>query len=306
MIIVFIITLILAILFLFIQYFAPRFIVQLRGGIFYFINKSSRIDLNHPDDFFLDNEKLEIITDDNIYLSSYLIKTNQDKQKGTIILLHGIRSCKETNLQLSKKLADVGYNSVIVDLRAHGASSGKYCTFGYYEKHDIIKLIDTLYDIENLNLNIGIWGQSLGSAVSLQVLEIDKRLKFGIIESVFSDFNTISHDYFKRYLGFEIPFITNYIIKRAEKIANFKEEDIKPYISAKKINVPILIAHSKDDEKVNYKYGKLIFNNLQTKEKEFVTINGAMHSNLREIGGDEYFNKVIHFLKSAGLYLICW
>ena len=296
MIFIYIIITLVVIIILFIQYFAPRFMVQLRGGIFSF-NKSSRIDLGHPDDFFLNNEKLEIITKDNIYLSAYLIKTKQNEQKGTIILLHGIRSNKENNLLLSKKLSDIGYNSVIVDLRAHGASSGKYCTFGFYEKHDIVSLINTLFTLNNLNLNIGIWGQSLGSAVSLQVLETDKRLKFGIIESVFSDFNTISHDYFKRYIGFEIPFITNYIIKRAEKIANFKANEIKPYISAKNITIPVLVAHSIDDEKVNFKYGKTIFNNLQSTKKEFIEIKGATHSNLRDIGGEKYFKKVFKFIE---------
>ena len=140
-------------------------------------------------------------------------------------------------------LSDSGYNSVLIDLRAHGESQGKYCTFGYYEKQDLRILLDSISKIKNLNTNYGIWGQSLGGAVAMQTLAIDKRLKFGIIESTFSDLNTIIHDYFKLKLGFDIPFISNYFIWRAEKIANFKVSEVAPCQSAKLIKQPVFMAH---------------------------------------------------------------
>jgi len=295
--ILYIILIIIISIFLFINYIAPRIIVQTRGGIFSF-KQTLNIGLAHPDDFLLDSKKLDILTKDNFYLSAYLIRTNIEKQKGTIILLHGIRSRKENNLPISKMLFDKGYNSVIIDLRAHGASQGKYCTFGYYEKYDIKTLIDTLYTIKDLNLKLGIWGQSLGGAVSLQVLEIDKRLSFGIVESTFSNFRTVAHDYFRRYLGFKLPsFLTNYIINRAKKIAKFEVDNVKPIESANHISQSMLVVHGNDDEKIKFEYGKLIFNNLASKDKEFISIANSNHSNLREVGGDEYFEKVIKFIE---------
>ncbi len=285
-------------IFLFIIYLAPRIIIQIRGGIFSF-NQDSNIGLAHPDDFLLDSEQLDILTKDNLHLSAYLIRTDKKTQKGTIILLHGIRSRKENNLAISKMLSDKGYNSVIIDLRAHGLSQGKYCTFGYHEKHDIKTLIDTLYTYEDLNLNLGIWGQSLGGAVSLQTLEIDERLNFGIVESTFADFRTIAHDYFRRYLGFKLPtFLINYIISRAEKIAEFEVDKVNPSKSAKNISKPMLVAHGIDDEKIKFEYGKIIFNNLASKNKEFINIANSNHSNLREVGGNEYFEKVIKFIEN--------
>ncbi|NPA45518.1 MAG: prolyl oligopeptidase family serine peptidase [Chlorobi bacterium] len=281
--------------FLLIYFVAPQIIIRTKGGIARFA-KDNNFELLHPDDLLLDNERINIFTHDSLNLSAYLIKTKSEIQKGTIILLHGIRSRKENNLWLSKKLSDEGYNSVVIDLRAHGFSQGKYCTFGYHEKHDIIALIDILYNIEGLNLNLGIWGQSLGGAVSMQTLEIDKRLKFGIVESTFTNFKTIAHDYFKRYIGFDIPFLTNYALKRAEKLANFKVDEVSPVNSAKKITQPMLIVHGENDEKIKFEYGKMLFNNLASKDKYFINIPNSSHSNLREIGGEEYLKKVLNFI----------
>ena len=291
----YIISIPIVLIFLFANYFIPRIIIQLRGGIFSYI-KPKVTELAHPDDFLLNSEKIDIVTKDNLYLSAYLIKTEQDTQKGTIILLHGIRSCKENNLPVCKYLADEGYNSVIIDLRAHGASQGKFCTFGFYEKHDIVTLIDTLYNVKNLNLNIGIWGQSLGGAISLQTLEIDKRLKFGIIESTFTDFRTIIHDYFFYHMKFKLSFFTNYMINRAGRIAKFKVSEIQPLQSAKSITQPILLAHGEEDKKIDIKYGKEIFKVLQNKNNKFISIPKAGHSNLKATAGDNYIKEVILFI----------
>jgi alpha-beta hydrolase superfamily lysophospholipase len=114
-------------------------------------------------------------------LSSYLTYSSLDTVKGTIILLHGIRSNKESFIGLNTKLSKLGFNSLALDSRAHGQSSGTHCTFGVKEKKDISELISTLSEKEGITENIGVWGQSLGGAIGLQALENDKRIKFGII-----------------------------------------------------------------------------------------------------------------------------
>ena len=295
MILLYILLFFIVITFLLVHFVSPQIIIRTKGGISKF-TRNNNFELLHPDDLFLENEKLNVFTQDSLNLSAYLIKTTSEIQKGTIILLHGIRSRKENNLWLSKKLSDEGYNSVVIDSRAHGFSQGKYCTFGYHEKYDIKTLIDILYSYEDLNLNLGIWGQSLGGAVSLQTLEIDKRIKFGIVESTFINFRTIVHDYFKRYIGIDISFLTNYALKRAEKLANFKIDEVSPINSTKKITQPMLIVHGKDDEKIKFEYGKILFENLASKDKDFINIPNSSHSNLREIGGDDYLKKVIIFI----------
>ena len=80
-------------------------------------------------------------------MSAILTYSCLDSTKGTIILLHGIRSNKSHFNDLSNYLSTNGFNSVALDLRAHGESEGKFCSFGVNEKRDVKKLIHFLEKI---------------------------------------------------------------------------------------------------------------------------------------------------------------
>jgi len=42
------------------------------------------------------------------------------------VLLHGEEQCKANYLGMGKNLAKMGYDVVLIDLRSHGKSTGKY------------------------------------------------------------------------------------------------------------------------------------------------------------------------------------
>ena len=152
-----------------------------------------------PTDYSLDFEPLSIQTKDSLILRGYFIKA--EKPRGTIILIHGIADCKEHFYPFCQQLKEIGCQTIIFDLRAHGKSEGSYCTFGYFEKNDIGIIIDSLIQ-KNIKQPFGIYGNSLGGAVALQVLGENKNLKFGIIESTFDEFPKVALEYgedFYRY-----------------------------------------------------------------------------------------------------------
>jgi alpha-beta hydrolase superfamily lysophospholipase len=219
------------------------------------------------------------------------------KEQGTIILLHGIRGYKEYFSELATRLNGKGYNTLALDLRAHGDSDGKYCTYGFYEKYDVQKAVDFLIT-QGVDSNIGVWGQSLGGAIALQALAIEPRLKFGIIESTFSEFTTIVDDYSERMFGFSISYVNHYALYRASKIADFKPEEVSPLSSATNIHQPIFISHGTEDKHIKYEYGKATFDNLASTNKTFFSIDGAVHHTIWQVGGEAYFEQVFNFLSS--------
>lgn len=282
---------------LFIHFYAPKFIVEIKNPILRLIRGDHLITTSPS---FANNQlkgkNLIFKSSDDFKLSSYLTYASSDTIKGTIILLHGIRSRKEHFMQLCSKLSSLGYNSVALDLRAHGNSNGQYCTFGVRERRDVSKLIDVLSKEEGINENIGIWGQSLGGAIALQALGTDERIEFGIVESTFSDFKTIANDYFKYNLGFNIRPFTNYLIARAGAIAAFDIDDANPNKYCKEIEQPILLVHGTKDRRIKIKYAQDNFMNIASEQKEFLEIQSANHLNVWEKGGDEYFEKVFSFI----------
>jgi len=264
----------------------------------YVITKPPRVHVNIlPEKLGLKNEILGIRTTDGVELNGYWIKSGIDSTKGIIILLHGIGGCKEHFLSLSRELCTKGIETIIFDGRAHGKSGGEFCTYGFKEKKDISQIVDKIKKI-NPNLQVGIWGNSLGGAIAIQAMEFDERIEFGIIESTFTDLNKIVYDYKKRILkGIGIKLLSDYAINRAGKVANFNPQKIKPIESVKNIEQPILLAHGDSDPNISVEYGKQLFENLKTKNKELIIIEGGGHFDLFDKGGKEYKTKLLNFIE---------
>lgn len=279
------------------HFFIPRLITEIRNPVVSLIkcNKVKDFDITSKSDEKIKRKELSIPSFDAIKLSARLTFSSLDSAKGTIILLHGIRSNKDAFFELSTFLAKNGFNSVALDSRAHGNSKGQFCSFGVNEKKDIKTVIDYLIQKEQIN-NIGIWGQSLGGAIGLQDMGFDKRIKFGIIESTFSDFRTIVDDYFKLHVGFSFKPFSNYLVNRAGSIADFDVDDAKPLTYCENITQPILVVHGTKDDRINMAYGKANFSKIKSKNKEFLEIHNANHLNVWAIGGKSYFDKVLVFL----------
>jgi hypothetical protein len=218
-----------------------------------------------------------------------------NEPKGTIIILHGIASCKETMLGIAAVLADTGYNCILYDSRANGESGGKYCTYGYYEKEDVSKYIDAAISKYKNAVPFGIYGHSLGAAVAVQAMAKDHRIKCGVIVSPFADLREIIHDYVKNISFIPFYFFSNMIVDKSGEIANFPVDSVKPEISAKQITQPVIIIHGLNDKRISPDNGKRIYNNIASKEKEWYPIPGGGHNNLSIFGGSKFKNKVINF-----------
>ncbi len=96
--------------------------------------------------------------------------------RGTILLLHGYLQNKNYVTPWALRLAQAGYRCVLVDLRGHGASTGKHISFGAFESRDLSTVLDDLerrgWDVER----VGILGISYGASVGLVTAGRDRRI----------------------------------------------------------------------------------------------------------------------------------
>jgi pimeloyl-ACP methyl ester carboxylesterase len=267
------------------------------------VNKPDIFKSQKPEDFNLKSESITIRSEEGFRLKAYLIHAFQEKVKGTVLLIHGIRGRKERYLPSSAFLAENGYNSLVVDLRAHGESQGDFCTFGSKEKKDISLWIDELENRLGKEHTIGIWGNSLGGAVAIQSLEFDSRLSFGIIESTFSDLKSTIHDYMLLNFGFDFPRFTDFLINRAGDIAEFDIYEVKPKDSVEHINQAVLMVHGEEDDHIDISYARMNFKRLLSRRKRFLSIPKANHTDLWEVGGKAYFKQILGFLNKQVLLI---
>jgi len=231
-----------------------------------------------------------------IDLTANLYLTSATRAKATVILVHGIRSQKEVWHPTAVWLQQNGYNAVAIDLRAHGQSQGRYCTYGYYEKKDIRNLLNVLSNKYQINTPFGIWGHSLGGAISLQALAIEPRLEFGIIESAYADFEQITEDYSEYYLSFHFAPLNEFVVERAAEIASFNPEEINPEDNCRKIKQPVLLIHGKADAKINYQNALKNFKALQSDNKQLILIENAHHTDIEQKGGEKLKKQILKFI----------
>lgn len=87
--------------------------------------------------------------------------------KGTVILLPGDGNGMFSMLPWALLLGRAGYQSILVDLRAQGRSTGRYVTYGAIESKDLVQLVTALRAQGLIRGRLGLLGDSLGAATAL-------------------------------------------------------------------------------------------------------------------------------------------
>ncbi len=248
----------------------------------------------HPSDLGLRHEELTLKTAEGIDLHCWLIKA-EGPARGTVIVLHGVSECMIVGLPAAKHLHDAGYHVFLYDSRRHGDSGGRYCTYGFYEKHDTSTIINVLLARKDLEVGkIGLLGSSMGAAVAIQVAALDSRVASIVAESGFATLRTVYDEYQKRMIKLPWHYLRNIVIKRSEQIAHFKASAVSPLEAVCDVHVPIFFLHGTADNLIKASYSKRVYENAN-EPKEFWLIEGARHNDMADVGGEEYFGRIVDF-----------
>ena len=251
-----------------------------------------------PEALGMHSEQFNVTVEDSIVLKGWFIHADSSRPLGTVMVLHGIASCKEAMLPTARTLVRAGFNCILFDLRAHGESGGQYCTFGYSEKGDVSRYIDSASARFGAVIGpMAVMGNSLGAAVALQAMEVDHRITCGVVESPFATLREIVFDYMKRLSGIPVRQISDRALDRAGEIARFPVDSIRPEESARHIIQPVMVVHGLQDKHISPEYGGRVYQNLRSPDKEWVPVPQASHFNINAVGGSAYKGQVVEFIR---------
>ncbi|MFS9598957.1 alpha/beta hydrolase, partial [Klebsiella variicola] len=79
----------------------------------------------------------ESIKNDGLKLDAWYVPA-EHKTNNTVIVVHGFRQDKSAMRQYGQLFHELGYNVLMPDNRGAGQSEGKFITFGYHDKFDVI------------------------------------------------------------------------------------------------------------------------------------------------------------------------
>jgi len=210
----------------------------------------------------------------DVSLRGWECKTTATARRGTIVYLHGVADNRGSAVGVIEKFRPLGYDVIAYDSRAHGDSGGDRCTYGYYEKRDVQRVLDQVE-----GGNVILIGHSLGLAVALQTAAIESRVRAVVAVSSFSDLRTIATEhafYFPRW-SLAPAFA------RAEHDGNFVVDDVSPEKAASRINVPVLIVHGARDRDTLPIHSQRVFAALRG-PKQMITIDDAAHNDVLQSG----------------------
>lgn len=102
------------------------------------------------------------------------------QKKPPIVVAHGWLETKEFHLREARLFLNASHDVILVDLAAHGQSTGPFVSFGVHEKHDLASVITEAQQRGWVGSHVLTYGYSLGAAAVLQHAQIDARV-IGVI-----------------------------------------------------------------------------------------------------------------------------
>ncbi|MFP4140165.1 MAG: alpha/beta hydrolase [Phycisphaerae bacterium] len=192
---------------------------------------------------------------DGTPIASWVIKSKTDSSRGTYVLLHGLRSSKANHLGAGKHLARKGYNVVLIDLRTHGESGGKYVTYGYKEKNDVKTVMDRLSADGVVGTPFYVFGETLGATTAIQWAAMDSRVKAVAVDAPYKNFVTHAA---RTHLLMNKTDLQK-VIEKAEEMADFQAEEASSVKSARKLSVPLLVMNGFLNTSVPVEHAKAVY-----------------------------------------------
>jgi pimeloyl-ACP methyl ester carboxylesterase len=126
------------------------------------------------------------LTGDGMTLKGWRCSTSTVR-RGTLVYLHGIADNRTSAAGVIERFGKRGFDVVAYDSRAHGESPGDVCTYGYFEKQDLHRVLDTV-----ARGPIVLLGISLGAAVALQEAAQHPRISAIVAAETFSDLRSVA------------------------------------------------------------------------------------------------------------------
>lgn len=220
-----------------------------------------------------------------------------DSSVGTVILFHGLSSNKGYVLAEAYEFQAMGYNTLLIDMRAHGQSSGITHSLGVKESEEVKLAFD--YVKNRGEKNIILWGTSLGAVILTKAV-----YDYGI---------------FPRKIILEMPFnrLQDHLRARA-RVLGFPDEPFGFLVTlwagieqgywgfshqtsryVRKINCPVLLQWGVRDQYVLQEETETIFKNIATDKKSLMIYENGIHQSLLRTDPEKWRNTVQDFLNHS-------
>lgn len=248
----------------------------------------------------IETVQLESTLDGHMIPADY-ITLDGNKNKDTIIMVHGLGGNRWTNYPIADMFLENGYNVISYDQRSSGENTAPYTTFGYLESYDLGDYVSYLKDNISPDKKIGIWGTSFGGATAGIYLGSDKAneyVDFAILDCPISDMSyMLSTEMEGMNTGIPIDFLMSLGNMTTKIKLGFSYEDVNVCKYTEKTKVSLLVINTKADKVTPYFMGVDIYNSVTHDNKKIFTVEDSPHAEIFFNYPDEYERNILEFIE---------
>jgi alpha-beta hydrolase superfamily lysophospholipase len=217
-----------------------------------------------------------------------------DSAKGTVILFHGLGANKGNVLGEALEFNSFGYNTMLVDMRAHGNSEGIVNSLGYRESEEVKLAFDHIS--KKGEKNIVLWGMSLGAVIITKAIwEYDLKPQKIILEMPFDRLqdHISARARISGFPGEPFGFFVTFWTGIEQGYWGYRHKTSR-YV--KNINCPVLLQWGNSDEYVLKEETERIFASINSSKKKLEIYPGAGHTPLVGVNASKWDQTVTAFL----------
>jgi esterase/lipase len=211
-----------------------------------------------PADFGMPYEEVTTTTEDGLTLAGWYIPSENN---AAILAMHGYKNDREDPLREAMILHRHGYGVLIGSLRTHDVNPGKLITFGLQEMRDFEVWYQFLLTREDVDpQKIGIYGKSMGGALSIKYATQNRKIKAVIADSAFARMHNTVEKAIVSLLGEKFRLMTPFIVFWAERIAGIRATEINAMEWISRLcGRPVMLFQGGEDELIPVNSGRRLY-----------------------------------------------
>jgi alpha-beta hydrolase superfamily lysophospholipase len=214
-------------------------------------------------------------------------------KRGAVLLLHGVRSDRRQMLGRARFLAAAGYSVLLIDLPAHGESSGGRISFGARESMGVSAAL-TFLRRELPQARIGVIGVSLGAA-ALVLARSQPPPDAVVLESMYTTIDDAVANRLEIRYGAVGRQAAPLLLWQMSWRLGISSDDLRPIAWLPGLGAPLLIAAGTADRHARWSETKQLFA-VASAPKDIWAVEGARHVDLYRRNPSDYEARILPFL----------